>query len=104
MSNRSHYMVGCDAHKHFSLISVLDARGNLIQRSRVNYEPGAIRAFLSQSPPGTPLATVGNWYWIVDEIEEAGCLPLLAHAAKAKSMMVHVHKTDMELTRYRGHP
>ncbi len=47
-------------------------------------------------PPGTPVAleTVGNWYWIVDEIEDAGCLPLLAHAAKAKVMMGYVHKTD----------
>jgi transposase len=26
--------------------------------------------------------------------EEAGCAPLLAHAAKAKLMMGHVHKTD----------
>src|SRR3970040_670149 len=96
MSNHSHYKVGCDAHKHYSLFSVLDARGHLIQRTRVNHAPGAIRAFLSQFPPGTPVAreTGGNWYWIVDEIEEAGCLPLLAHAAKAKSMMGHVHKTD----------
>jgi transposase len=37
---------------------------------------------------------VGNWYWIVDEIEEAGCIPLLAHAAKAKVMMGYIHKTD----------
>jgi len=37
---------------------------------------------------------VGNWYWIVDEIEAAGCLPQMAHAAKAKMMMGHVHKTD----------
>src|SRR3990172_9326725 len=96
MSNHSHYKVGCDAHKHYSLFSVLDARGNPIQRTRVNHEPGAIRAFLAQFPPGTPVAleTVGNWYWIVDEIEQAQCLPLLAHAARAKSMMGHVHKTD----------
>jgi transposase len=40
------------------------------------------------------LETVGNWYWIADEIEAAGCLPLLTHAAKAKVMMGHVDKTD----------
>src|SRR3970282_1326741 len=96
MSNYSHYKVGCDAHKYYALFSVLDHYGQLIQRTRVNQVPGAIRTFLTQIPPGTPVAleTVGNWYWIVDEIEEAGCLPLLAHAAKAKSMMGHVHKTD----------
>ena len=54
------------------------------------------QAFLGQFPEGTPVAleTVGNWYWIVDEIEKAGCIPLLAHAAKAKIMMGNIHKTD----------
>jgi transposase len=35
-----------------------------------------------------------DWYWIVDEIEAAGCIPLMAHAAKAKVMMGNVNKTD----------
>ncbi len=92
----SDYTVGCDAHKRYSLFTVLDARGRTQQRTRVDHQRGAIRGFLSQFPPGTPVAveTVGNWDWIVDEIEEAGCAPLLAHAAKAKLMMGHVHKTD----------
>jgi len=64
MSNHSHYKVGCDAHKYFSLFAVLDRHGKVVQRTRVNHEPGAIQAFLSQLPPGTPVAleTVGNWY------------------------------------------
>lgn len=92
----SHYTVGCDAHKHYSLFSVFDPKARAIQRSRVDHCRGAIRGFLSQFPAGTPVAleTVGNWYWIVDEIEEARCVPLLAHASKAKAMMGHVHKTD----------
>jgi transposase len=96
MSNHSHYKVGCDAHKRYSLFAVRDGKGKVLDRVRVNHEPGAIQGFLSQFPSGTPVAleTVGNWYWIVDEIEEAGCLPLLAHAAKAKVMMGLVHKTD----------
>jgi hypothetical protein len=92
---------------------VFDRQGKPVKRTRVNHEPGAIRAFLSQFPQATPVAleTVGNWYWIVDEIEAAGCLPHLAHivptqhlrywagvslrdAAKAKMMMGNVHKTD----------
>jgi transposase len=40
------------------------------------------------------LESVGNWYWIADEIEAAGCRPLLTHAAKAKVMMGNVNKTD----------
>lgn len=37
-------------------------------------------------PPG--------WFWIVDEIEQAGCVPQLAHAQTAKQRMGHVHKAD----------
>jgi len=96
MSNHTDYKVGCDAHKHYSLFAVLDHQGRPVEQTRVNHEPGAIRAFLSRFPPGTPVAleTVGNWYWIVDEIEQARCVPLLAHAQMAKRMMGHVHKRD----------
>jgi transposase len=38
--------------------------------------------------------TIGNWYWIVDEIEEAGMVPRLVHARKAKLMMGSINKTD----------
>jgi hypothetical protein len=40
------------------------------------------------------LECVGNYYWIADEIEAAGCRPNLTHAAKAKVMMGLVDKTD----------
>jgi transposase len=96
MSKQSHYKVGCDAHKRYSLFAVLDHRGKPVERTRVDHEPGAIWAFLSRFPEGTPVAleTVGNWYWIVDEIEQAGCVPHLAHSQMAKKRMGHVHKTD----------
>jgi transposase len=38
--------------------------------------------------------TVGNWYWLVDEIEEAGMVPQLVHARKAKLMSGMINKTD----------
>jgi transposase len=78
------------------LIEGLDADGQFLQQVRVNHTPGSIRDFLEDYPPDTPVAleSVGNWYWIVDEIEAAGCLPLMAHAAKAKVMMGNVNKTD----------
>lgn len=40
------------------------------------------------------LETTGNWYWIVDEIERAGCVPRLVHARKAKLMLGMINKTD----------
>ena len=90
------YYIGCDAHKHFSLFAVLDDDGHLHERIRINHAPGAIKNYLSQFPEGTTVAleSVGNWYWIVDEIEASGCVPKMAHAAKAKVMMGNVNKTD----------
>ena len=92
----SHYRVGCDAHRRYSQFAVLDQDGQLRQQTRVDHEPGAIQGFLESLPEGTPVAleTVGNWYWIVDEIEEASCLPRMAHAYKAKVMMGNIDKTD----------
>jgi len=89
-------IIGCDAHRRYSLFAILDSTTLSVQQTRVNHQPGAIREFLSEFPEGTPVAleTVGNYYWIVDEIEEAGCLPLLAHAAKAKVIMGNINKTD----------
>jgi len=90
------YIIGCDAHKHYSQFAVYEKKSKKIKQVRVNHEPGAIRDFLAEYPEGTPVAleSIGNWYWIVDEIEQAGCQALMAHAAKAKAMMGNVNKTD----------
>jgi transposase len=92
----TNYKIGCDAHRRYSQFAILDHEGHFLQQVRVNHMPGAIRDFLEDYPLGTPVAleSVGNWYWIVDEIEAAGCLPLMAHANKAKVMMGNVNKTD----------
>ena len=62
----------------------------------MGHERGAIRKFLLTCDPGSPVAveTIGNWYWIVDEIEEAGMVARLVHARKAKLMMGSINKTD----------
>jgi len=89
------YKLGCDAHKRYSQFAVLDEQGPVLRQVRVPHERGAIRAFVSHFPSGTPVAleSVGNWYWIVDEIEAGGGVPLMAHAAKAKVMMGNVNKS-----------
>jgi len=89
-------IIGCDAHRRYSLFAVLDTTTLSVEQTRVNHQPGAILGFLSGFPEGTPVAleTVGNYYWIVDEIEQAGCVPQLAHAAKAKVIMGNINKTD----------
>ena len=87
------YRIGCDAHKRYSQFAVLDQAGQLCHQARIDHEPGAIQAFLEGLPDSARVAleSVGNWSWIADEIEAAGCIPLLTHPAKAKVMMGHVN-------------
>jgi len=88
--------IAFDAHKHYTVASVERPTGEVLQETRLAHHRGVIRDFLQQWTPGSPVAveTVGNWYWLVDEIEEAGMVPRLVHARKAKLMSGMINKTD----------
>lgn len=88
--------ISFDSHKRYTLCSVEDGQGRILAEGRIPHERGAIRGYLGRFTPGSTVAveTIGNWYWIVDEIEEAGMKPKLVHARKAKLMMGCVNKTD----------
>lgn len=88
--------IAFDSHKKYTQVRREGEDGSNVMECRIEHSRGAIRDFLKQAKPGTPVAveTIGNWYWIVDEIEEAGCKPRLVHARKAKLMMATVNKTD----------
>jgi len=88
--------IAFDSHKRYTYASVEDHASGRIFDKRIEHERGAIRSFLSAYEPGSPVAveTIGNWYWIVDEIEAAGMQPRLVHARKAKMMMASSKKTD----------
>jgi transposase len=88
--------VALDVHKRYSLASVTDEEGRILIEVRVDHRPGAIKEFLTNVPPGSPVAveTVGNWYWIVTEIEESGHVPRLVNAGLAKKRMGLTNKSD----------
>jgi transposase len=88
--------IAFDSHKHYTLASVARPNGQLVREQRLPHERGALQQFLARCEPGSPVAveTIGNWYWIVDEIEAAGCIPKLVHARKAKLMIGEINKTD----------
>ena len=88
--------IAFDAHKHYTLASVARWDGQVVREARIEHDRGAVRHFLDGCDRGSPVAveTIGNWYWIVDEIEAAGLFPKLVHARKAKLMMGEINKTD----------
>ena len=87
---------GCDMHKRYSVFGSINEAGNKGECVRVEHERDKVRAYLSTLPSGSQIAieTVGNWYWLVDEVEQAGHMPLLVNAGKAKVMMGQINKTD----------
>lgn len=88
--------IAFDSHRHYTQIRVESLDGAQVREARVEHDRGALRSFLQDCEPGSMVAveTIGNWYWIVDEIEVAGMTPRLVHARKAKLMMGCVNKTD----------
>ena len=88
--------IAFDSHKRYTVSSVEDRGGRIIDESRIEHDRGSIREYLRKFTPGSPVAveTIGNWYWIIDEIEEANMDPKLVHARKAKMMIGCINKTD----------
>jgi transposase len=89
-------IIAFDSHKHYTFARVENENGENPQEFRIEHRRGSIVGFLSSQQPGSPVAieTIGNWYWIVDEIEQAGMEPHLVHARKAKMMFGCINKTD----------
>ncbi len=88
--------IAFDAHKYYTLASVEKLHGGTVYEERIPHERGALRRFLQRCEPGSSVAVeaMGNWYWIVDEIEGAGFMPKLVHPRKAKLMLGMINKTD----------
>lgn len=67
-------IIAFDSHKHYTFARVEGKKGENPKEFRIEHERGNIVEFLSRQQPGSSVAveTVGNWYWIIDEIEQSG--------------------------------
>lgn len=90
------HIIAFDSHKRYTVASVQSINGQIIKEARIDHGRGNIVRFLDQWDKGSPVAveTIGNWYWIVEEIEHARMRPRLVHARKAKLMLGMINKTD----------
>jgi transposase len=88
--------IAFDSHKRYTWVDREDHSTGKSSGHRLEHAPGAVRDYLSGCEPGTAVAVeaTGNWYWIIDEIEQAGLQPRLVHPRKAKLMMGQINKTD----------
>lgn len=88
--------IALDSHKRYSWVEREEVETGRVRQCRLPHARGSISEFLKTCAPGTPVAieATANWYWIIDEIEQARCLPRLTHPRKAKLMMGQINKTD----------
>ena len=88
--------IAFDSHKHYTLAERENRETRRAVQRRIDHTPGSIRDYLRSCEPGTPVAVeaTGNWYWIINEIEQAGMVPVLVNPRKAKLMMGMINKTD----------
>jgi len=88
--------IAFDSHKRYTWVEHEAVQSGQVRQYRLDHAPGAIRRALAGCAPGTPVAieATANWYWITDEIEQAGLVPRLVHPRKAKLMMGQINKTD----------
>jgi len=88
--------IALDVHKKYTWARVENAKGDRLYESRLQHGHGTIKNFVNRWTAGSPVAveTVGNWYWVVNEIEAGGGKPQLVNARLAKLMMGSVNKSD----------
>ena len=89
--------IAFDVHRHYTFATVETAEGQVLREGKIEHRSGALRAFLERHCArggSVAVETVGNWYWVIEEIEAAQFKPLLVNARKAKHRMDNGNKTD----------
>lgn len=89
-------IIGCDGHKRYSVFTGINESGQWGLTNKVRHNREEFRQYLNSLPPQSLIVveSIGNWYWMIDEMERAGHEPLLVDAAKAKKQMGQINKTD----------
>ncbi len=79
--------IAFDSHKRYTWVEHFHANTQKNRQYRLEHAPGVVRQALQGCAPGTPVAieATANWYWITDEIEQAGCVPRLVHPRKSET-------------------
>jgi transposase len=64
--------IALDVHKKYTWARVENTKGDRLYECRLAHAHGTIKNFVHRWSEGSPVAveTVGNWYWVVDEIDK----------------------------------
>jgi transposase len=91
------YAVGCDQHKHYSIVTAKDKDGNLMDQTKLYHNSrDSIVDYFSSLPKDSSvlLEATGFDPWLCDLIQECGLNVKLAHPFKTRAIAEEKIKTD----------
>ena len=90
------YFTGIDLHKRSSLLTTLNADGDIVEQRKIHNHPNALRLYFRRLE-GTHRAvveTTTGWYWLADTLRDEDVQLALAHAKHLKAISYAKVKTD----------
>ncbi len=88
--------LGVDYHKRYSVVTLMDERGEIFHQKRLNNDPWTLRSYAKSLPKGTQIAleATGHWYYFYELLEDIGHKIHLAHPLKTRAIAEAKIKTD----------
>jgi transposase len=91
------YTIGCDQHKYFCQIAVLDQEGQMIEQKKLYHDDRvALKRYFSSLPKGSEMAIEASGFesWLADFVQELGVKVHLGHPLKTRTIAEAKIKTD----------
>lgn len=91
------YTIGCDQHKYFCQLAVLDEKGKMIQQQKLYHDDReALKRYFASLPPGSRMAIEASGFesWLADFVQELGIEVHLSHPLKTRAIAEAKIKTD----------
>lgn len=91
------YYVGCDQHKHYTVVTAKDKEGNLMSHERLHHsDRERLTNYFSSLPEGSKvlLEACGFEPWLCDLLQEMNLNVKLAHPLKTKAIAEEKIMTD----------
>lgn len=91
------YDVGCDQHKHYSVVTAKDKNGDLMEQTKLYHsDRDSIVNYFSSLPKESTVLLEASGFdpWLCDLIQECGINVKLAHPFKTRAIAEERIKTD----------
>ncbi|KPK63362.1 hypothetical protein AMJ83_07260 [candidate division WOR_3 bacterium SM23_42] len=97
--------IGIDLHRRFSQVHVITAPAQHETTHRLPNDELAVRQFFSALEDGCKVAieATGNWYWLVDVLQDMGCDVALSNPLQTKAIATARIKNDKVDARILAH-